>query len=385
MANQLIPEELDQLIQEYLTDGVLTDKERAVILRKAEGMGLDRDEIDLYLDAQVQKIDQATDAVVRRQKGKQCPYCGGSVPLLTDKCPHCGENITAEASSELQEIFDNLEDALVNLKSGKDVHASKATVERFARKAKMYFGNNPRVQKLLDEIKEETERAEKKVEKRARVETFKKHAVLYTIIIIAVIGLIGLGIYRGVETMTKEPDVTDPAICQKAMTDAIERGDLKKASLYLDRFLKANYIEEATYEERSDVLKGVQSSMFDLGMALIKNGDVTKGLSIKEMIDVSGTFDQGELLEKAAFEKYMEMGDYENAEQLRHFWSYDFKEYFDFLCKCIDRMKEKGEIDKAKSFILKKVGFFSEADKKDEYAEWRQENVKQRLLDYLNL
>lgn len=385
MANQLIPEELDQLIQEYLTDGVLTDKERAVILRKAEGMGLDRDEIDLYLDAQVQKIDQATDAVVRRQKGKQCPYCGGSVPLLTDKCPHCGENITAEASSELQEIFDNLEDALVNLKSGKDVHASKATVERFARKAKMYFGNNPRVQKLLDEIKEETERAEKKVEKRARVETFKKHAVLYTIIIIAVIGLIGWGIYRGVETMTKEPDVTDPAICQKAMTDAIERGDLKKASLYLDRFLKANYIEEATYEERSDVLKGVQSSMFDLGMALIKNGDVTKGLSIKEMIDASGTFDQGELLEKAAFEKYMEMGDYENAEQLRHFWSYDFEEYFDFLCKCIDRMKEKGEIDKAKSFIIKKVVFFSEADKKDEYAEWRQENVKQRLLDYLNL
>ena len=65
MANQLIPEELDQLIQEYLTDGVLTDKERAVILRKAEGMGLDRDEIDLYLDAQVQKIDQATDALVR--------------------------------------------------------------------------------------------------------------------------------------------------------------------------------------------------------------------------------------------------------------------------------------------------------------------------------
>jgi hypothetical protein len=385
MAKQLIPEELDQLIQEYLTDGVLTDKERQVILKKAESLGLDRDEIDLYLDAQVQKIDQATDAAVRKQKGKQCPYCGGSVPLLTDKCPHCGENITAEASSELQEIFDNLEDALVNLKSGKDVHASKATVERFARKAKMYFGNNPRVQKLLDEIKEETERAEKKVEKRARVETFKKHAVLYTIIIIAVIGLIGWGIYRGVETMTKEPDVTDPAICQKAMTDAIERGDLKKASLYLDRFMKANYIEEATYEERSDVLKGVQSSMFDLGMALIKNGDVTKGLSIKEMIDVSGTFDQGELLEKAAFEKYMEMGDYENAEQLRHFWSYDFKEYFDFLCKCIDRMKEKGEIDKAKSFIIKKVGFFSEADKKDEYAEWRQENVKQRLLDYLNL
>ena len=35
MANNLIPEELQALIQQYLTDGVLTDKERQVILRKA--------------------------------------------------------------------------------------------------------------------------------------------------------------------------------------------------------------------------------------------------------------------------------------------------------------------------------------------------------------
>ena len=58
MAN-LIPEELNALIQEYLTDGILTDKERAVILKKAEGMGLDRDETDVYIDAEVQKIEQA--------------------------------------------------------------------------------------------------------------------------------------------------------------------------------------------------------------------------------------------------------------------------------------------------------------------------------------
>ena len=32
MANKLIPEKLQTLIQQYLTDGVLTDKERQVIL-----------------------------------------------------------------------------------------------------------------------------------------------------------------------------------------------------------------------------------------------------------------------------------------------------------------------------------------------------------------
>ena len=171
MAKQLIPEELDQLIQEYLTDGVLTDKERAVILKKAEKMDLDRDEIDLYLDAQVRKIDQATDAAVRKQKSKTCPYCGAPVPQLTDKCPECGQFITPEASSELQEIFDNLEDALVDLKSGKDYERSKATVERFARKAKMYYGSNPKIQKLLAEVENEMTEAENKAKTIARKES----------------------------------------------------------------------------------------------------------------------------------------------------------------------------------------------------------------------
>ena len=173
MANNLIPQELDTLIQEYLTDGVLTDKERQVILRKAEGMGLDRDEIDLYLDAQVQKIDQATDAAVRRQKGKTCPYCGAPIPQLADKCPECGQYITPEASDDLKEIIDNLEDALVDFKSGKDFAKSKANVERYVRKAKMYFSNNPKIKPLLAEVETEMVAAEKKAKSQQRYNNTK--------------------------------------------------------------------------------------------------------------------------------------------------------------------------------------------------------------------
>lgn len=162
MAKKLIPEELDALIQEYLTDGVLTDKERQVILNKAEKMGLDRDEIDLYLDAQVQKIDQQTDAAVRRQKSKACPYCGAPIPQLADKCPECGQYINPQASEELQEILENLEEALIDFKAGKDVAESKATVERYVRKAKLYFSNNPKIKNLLAEVEGETAIAEKK-------------------------------------------------------------------------------------------------------------------------------------------------------------------------------------------------------------------------------
>ena len=171
MANALIPEELQALINQYLTDGVLTDKERQVILKKAEGLGLDRDEMDLYLDAEVQKIDQATDAAARRQKSKACPYCGASVPQLADKCPNCGQFITPEASKELEEILENLEDALVNMKSRKDFERSKATVERYARKARLYYSNHPKIKALLVEVDAEMEKAESKLKSIERKET----------------------------------------------------------------------------------------------------------------------------------------------------------------------------------------------------------------------
>lgn len=201
MANNLIPKEIDALIQQYLTDGVLTDKERQVILNKAEKMGLDRDEIDLYLDAEVQKIDQQTDAAVRKQKGKTCPYCGGSVPQLTDKCPHCGENITAEASEELKEIFSKLEEALVSFKSGKDINESKAVVERYAHEAKLYYGSNPKIQKLLDAVYSEMNLAEEKANK----DFWKNIIVRWSWKIIIVLLVAGILIYT-INSQTNEEE-----------------------------------------------------------------------------------------------------------------------------------------------------------------------------------
>lgn len=124
-------------------------------------MGLDRDEIDLYLDAQMQKIDQATDAAIRKRKSKSCPYCGASIPELADKCPECGQFISPEASKELEEILENLEEALVDMKSGRDFDRSKATVERYARKASLYYSNHPKIKNLLVEINSEMKAAQR--------------------------------------------------------------------------------------------------------------------------------------------------------------------------------------------------------------------------------
>lgn len=188
MAKQAIPEELEALIQEYLTDGIITAKERQVLLRKAEKLGLDVDEIDLYIDAQQQKVDQQIDAAAKKQRGQSCPYCGGSVPQLTDQCPHCGQHITVAASDELKEIIEQLEEALVDLKDTKNYERSKALTERYARKAKLYYSNNPKIKALLEEVNAEVEIADKK--HKAENTWIRKHPYIATFIGISLLFII---------------------------------------------------------------------------------------------------------------------------------------------------------------------------------------------------
>lgn len=173
MANY--PKELEDLIQEYLTDGIITAKERQVLLNKAASLGLNVDEIDLYIDAQQQKADQQVDAAVRKQRGQTCPFCSGSVPQLADKCPHCGQHLTVEASAELTEIIDKLEDALVDFKSGKDFAKSKAIAQKYIRRANLYYSNNPKLKILLDEVNTEIATIEETAKNNAKKEARKRY------------------------------------------------------------------------------------------------------------------------------------------------------------------------------------------------------------------
>ena len=88
-----IPQELDNLINEFLSDGIISDKERQVLLNKAQALGLNVDEVDLYIDAQQQKADQSVAAAVNKRRGKTCPFCGEERYINWELdayfCPHC--------------------------------------------------------------------------------------------------------------------------------------------------------------------------------------------------------------------------------------------------------------------------------------------------------
>lgn len=223
--------EIDKLIQEYLTDGIISEKERKVLLRKAESMGLDIDEVDLYIDAQQQKVDQVIDAAAQKKRGASCPFCGGSVPQLTDKCPHCGEHITVEASKEIEELINQLEEALVTLKSGKDVKKSKADVERYVRKAKLYYENNPKINKLLGEIDTELSKTLSEQKKEAIIDLFKKY---WYIIVALLVVLILLFVFRPTR-------INDAEKCIEAITEVLEDGNVEEAIKYYESFDGGGY------------------------------------------------------------------------------------------------------------------------------------------------
>lgn len=237
--------ELDALIGEFLTDGVISPRERDVILKRAETIGIDVDEADLYIDAQLQKIRRAARAEAKRKRGNVCPHCNAAIPLLTDKCPYCEEPITTGMMAELQSVIGNLEDALVMLKSGQDITQAKALVERYSRQAKIYFENNPKVKRLLEEIAVETKLAEKQAKRRAVfggiwsfVSNHKKLVIFLILVLVSII------MYPDEESLLTQSEKRERARIEASeqvaelsdeIDDLLEDGKLQRAIRELEK------------------------------------------------------------------------------------------------------------------------------------------------------
>lgn len=101
-----ISDKLNNLIQYALADGVLTEKEKSVLLKNAIEEGNDADEFEMYLGALLFEKQQALKRAVvsempppqvvekatSNKEGdiKKCPSCGASVQSFTSKCGECG-------------------------------------------------------------------------------------------------------------------------------------------------------------------------------------------------------------------------------------------------------------------------------------------------------
>ena len=145
-------EQLENLIDAALADGVLTEKEKQILFKKAQAMDIDLDEFEMVLDArlvelkkkeareneqyqlEMEKAKAAQKSAPKSSKYgdvRKCPACGAMVESFTTKCPECGyEFANTEANSMAQKLLDKLEavDALEQQKgspqSGLDLVSS---------------------------------------------------------------------------------------------------------------------------------------------------------------------------------------------------------------------------------------------------------------------
>ena len=125
-------EKLEALITAALADGVLTEKEKQILFKKAEAMGIDLDEFEMGLDArlvelkkkeakanqqyqlEMEKAKSAQPSAPKSEKYgdvRKCPACGAIVPSMAAKCPECGYEFTnVEANSSTRLLMQKIDE-----------------------------------------------------------------------------------------------------------------------------------------------------------------------------------------------------------------------------------------------------------------------------------
>ena len=124
-------EQIEALISAALADGVLTEKEKQILFKRAESMGIDLDEFEMVLDARLveQKKKEANESKqyeLEMEKARaaqksapksnkfgdvrKCPSCGAMVQSLRSKCPDCGyEFVNISGNSPTQVLLEKLD------------------------------------------------------------------------------------------------------------------------------------------------------------------------------------------------------------------------------------------------------------------------------------
>ena len=110
-------EKIEELIESALIDGVLTEKEKQVLFKKAESMGIDLDEFEMVLNARLfvkQKSEQKETAAPKSNKlgdVRKCPSCGAIAETFSTKCAECSTEFrNIEASQNIIRFFEKLDE-----------------------------------------------------------------------------------------------------------------------------------------------------------------------------------------------------------------------------------------------------------------------------------
>ena len=117
----MFSKELEEFIEAALADGVLTDKERAVLYKRAQAEGVDSDELDVIVEGRLAKMKKQEDwlrpippdnlANLKYGNVIKCPNCGAEVLGGSAVCTECGYTFSnVSANSSVERLQDKLDD-----------------------------------------------------------------------------------------------------------------------------------------------------------------------------------------------------------------------------------------------------------------------------------
>ena len=113
-------ETIKEMIRLASEDGVITDEEKAIILRKAKALGEDEDIVELAIET-VERVNKENTILT----GEKCPNCRSTIPSGSSVCPQCGfafskvgaSKTSMELQKDLFQIDKELNDSLAAIGS----------------------------------------------------------------------------------------------------------------------------------------------------------------------------------------------------------------------------------------------------------------------------
>lgn len=111
-------EELEKLIDEFISDGKISDTEKKVLLKKSKSLGIDKEEFEEVLNSKLRNLEINQNISSKLNK---CPACGDILAPMSKICSHCGAIINEEEGlNNLNYLTKSIERTLLKIQSIND-------------------------------------------------------------------------------------------------------------------------------------------------------------------------------------------------------------------------------------------------------------------------
>ena len=409
---------IEELINAALADGVLTEKEKQVLYKKAASMGIDLDEFEMVLQSRLYDKQQGIESGKAESSAspqskkmgdiKKCPACGAIISNYQATCPECGyefSDVKANLSSQL--LADKLEgarDIVKKLKFKNDadrrrddaleeeqvriittfpVPTTKADLLEFitslmprafnsdtdpdlriayenklkecVNKAELHFKDDPMFKPLIEKVKA-TEKQYSDKEKK----TEKKTTIFIIGTFVLVMAIVGIGTYIEKVGPDYEGDAKDRF---SEVTEYLEDGNATEAEQVL-----------IGYSGPDEYVSGAYEAVVNY---YLNEGNYKKALALANSFDYYS-------VNAMVYKALIKAGLYDDAKTFidkKMSADYSGLELETYIGDVVNDMCEKGEKEQAVRFVKKEV---LELPDYDEDVLMRRKNFEQDMLRVIN-